>query len=283
MKKGFTLVELLASITLIAILTMVTLPYILNKMDIMKEKSLESLVATIEENTIKYVMYNIDDLSELEQKGFINVQIKTLLDLEYIEGNLENSVTGEKIAIDDVIYVTLDNKNVIDAQYDPYQKDNPKITLIGIKNLRLKLGTSYVEYGAIARDKSGNDITSQIIIENNVDMQTEGDYTVYYSIPGALTIERCVNVTADFISSDLEPPILSSNISNNLIETTVGVNITMPVVKATDNVDGIINNIIPSSNNLNVNETGTYKIKYNYIDSSGNKAKTLIVTVVVKP
>lgn len=283
MKKGFTLVELLASITLIAILTMVTLPYIMKKMDLMKEKTLTNLISTIEANTKKYVLENIEDLDELEEKGFINIQLKTLIDLEYIEGNLENSVTGEKISIDDFVYVTIDNKNVIKTQYDPYQKTNPRITLLGNKNIRIKTGSTYIEYGAIATDENGNDISSQIIINNNVNTLIEGDYSVFYSVPDSIVLERCVTVTNDFINSDIEKPILTSNILNNLIETTIGVNITMPAVTATDNVDGVINNISPSSNNLNINKTGTYQIKYNYADSSNNKATTLIVTVIVKP
>lgn len=283
MKKGFTLVELLASITLLAILSMVAIPHILKKIDIMKEKTLENLVATIEESTIKYVLENREEVTELDEIGFVNIGLKTLIDLHYIEGNLENSVTGKKIAVDDVVYVTLNSKNVVAAKYDPYQKDNPKVILLGKKNIRLKRGTAYIEYGAIARDKFGSDITSQITIDSNVNMSIEGEYSVFYSVPNAIVVERCVTVTSDFISNDIEKPILSSNIPNNLIETNVGVSITMPVVKAVDNVDGTINNIAPSYNNVNINQTGTYKIKYNYTDSSGNKATTLVVTVIVKP
>ncbi len=283
MKKGFTLVELLASITLIAVLTMVTLPYILQKMDAMKEKQLESLVSTIQESTKKYVVDNREDLSEFEEKGFINIPISILIDEEYIEGNLENAITGEKIAVDDVIYVTIDSKNVIKAIYDPNQKDNPKITLNGNKNLRLKLGSTYVERGAIAVDKNGNNISAQITITSNVNMSVEGEYIVSYSVPNSIVIERCVTVTNDFISNDIEKPILTSNVSGNYKETTIGVNITMPVVTATDNVDGVISPITPTSNNLNINQTGTYQIKYNYTDAAGNKANTLTITVVVKP
>lgn len=283
MKKGFTLVELLASITLIAVLTMVTLPYILQKMDAMKEKQLESLVSTIQESTKKYVVDNREDLSEFEEKGFINIPISILIDEEYIEGNLENAITGEKIAVDDVIYVTIDSKNVIKAIYDPNQKDNPKITLNGNKNLRLKLGSTYVERGAIAVDKNGNNISAQITITSNVNMLVEGEYIVSYSVPNSIVIERCVTVTNDFISNDIEKPILTSNVSGNYKETTIGVNITMPVVTATDNVDGVISPITPTSNNLNINQTGTYQIKYNYTDAAGNKANTLTITVVVKP
>lgn len=283
MKKGFTLVELLASITLIAVLTMVTLPYILKKMDAMKEKQLESLVSTIQESTKKYVVDNREDLSEFEEKGFINIPISILIDEEYIEGNLENAITGEKIAVDDVIYVTIDSKNVIKAIYDPNQKDNPKITLNGNKNLRLKLGSTYVERGAIAVDKNGNNISAQITITSNVNMLVEGEYIVSYSVPNSIVIERCVTVTNDFISNDIEKPILTSNVSGNYKETTIGVNITMPVVTATDNVDGVISPITPTSNNLNINQTGTYQIKYNYTDAAGNKANTLTITVVVKP
>ncbi len=283
MKKGFTLVELLASITLLAILTMVTLPYILQKMEIMKEKQLENLIATIQENTKKYVVDNRENLVELEEEGFMNIPISTLVDNEYLEGNLENAVTGEKIAIDDVIYVTLDSKNVVKAVYDVNQKINPKITLNGNKNLRLKLGTTYVEYGAVAIDKNGNNISATIVINSNVNMSVEGEYSVYYSVPNSIIIERCVTVTDDFVSNDIEKPVLTSNIAGNYIETTVSVNITMPVVTSTDNVDGVVSPISPSSNNLNINQTGTYQIKYNDTDAAGNKASTLIITVVVKP
>ena len=283
MKKGFTLIELLATLTIMVIIAMVTIPYILDKVDLFKEKAYTNMIDSIEQTTERYVNDNRLEMTELDELGFQNISIKTLVDEGYLEGKIINQMKGNSISVDDEVYVTLDYKNVIDIIFDPNQRENPKITLNGKRNLRLKLGDTYNELGVTAVDKDGNDISSSITIDSNVDMNEEGEYVVNYYIDNSLVIKRYVIVTDDYISDDIEKPQLSSNVSGDYIETTLGVSITMPVVTAVDNVDGTISPISYTSNDVDIYNTGTYYIKYDYTDSSNNRADTLTVTVVVKP
>lgn len=282
-KKGFTITELIAVIVILSIIAAIAVPIILNRVNRFRETSFEKIVLSIENATEQYVNNKFLQLEELSRFGHMTIRIDELLKEGFLSGDLINPTTGIPIPLNHVIYVTLDHNNKIDILYDPNQSERSRITLIGPKTIRIKKGSDFTDPGAIAMDKDGNNITSSIVVENTVDINTEGTYILKYSVQNSIVLERAIIVTSDFPDVDKEPPILTSNIPNNYIETTLGNNITMPIVTATDNVDGVIYNIQPTSNTININSTGTYYIKYDYTDSSGNKADTLTITVVVKP
>lgn len=283
MKRGFTLMELLATIIIMLFILTITIPLIKNRVDNARERSLDNLIKNIENAAEKYVLDNRNSFNELDNFGYMNIKLETLVQGKYIDENLVNPVTKESLYYDDVVYVTLNYLNKLEVIYDINQKNKPKITLNGTLNLRIKKGSTYTELGAIAIDKNGNDISSSIVIKGNVDTNVEGVYEIKYSVNDSIVLTRYVIVTDDVPIEDLEKPTLTSNIPNNYIETRKGVAITMPIVTAHDNVDGTINNIPYTSNNVDINNTGTYYIKYDYVDSSGNKADTLTIKVVVKP
>lgn len=282
-KKGFTLIELLATVTILTIIATITVPLVVERINKFKDDSFNLMVSSIENATNKYIVDNRENLDELDTFGYMDIKISELVSSGFLDENIENPKTKEAISFEDVVYASLDYQNNIEVIYDPYQNDNPKITLIGPKNLKIKLGSTYSELGALAIDKSGVDISAQIVKTGVVNASVEDVYTIQYYVNGSIVLNRYVTVTSDFPKDDIEKPVLSSNVSNNYIETTKGVAITMPVVSAIDNFDGTISPISVTSNNLNINATGTYYIKYNYTDSSGNKADTLNVKVIVKP
>jgi hypothetical protein len=60
--------------------------------------------------------------------------------------------------------------------------DPPVITLIGPANLTLQVGDGYDEQGATAEDPEDGDLTNAIVIDNRVDTNTPGTYTVTYTV-----------------------------------------------------------------------------------------------------
>jgi len=71
--------------------------------------------------------------------------------------------------------------------------DRPTISLLGERTLFLAIGDNYLESGAMALDEQDGDITSQIVINSQVNTSAVGDYLVKYSVTdssGILAIEK---------------------------------------------------------------------------------------------
>ena len=85
--------------------------------------------------------------------------------------------------------------------YEASEVPVPDLTLKGDSTVRLALGQEYVEPGFTADDGTGNDISSQVEITNNINNKKTGNYTVTYSIPSLnLTTTRTVTVYAEALS-----------------------------------------------------------------------------------
>ncbi|HHD78235.1 MAG TPA: DUF5011 domain-containing protein [Epsilonproteobacteria bacterium] len=61
----------------------------------------------------------------------------------------------------------------------------PEITLLGESNVTLNVGDVYVDAGATALDDKDGNLTTYIIIENNVDTSNAGSYVVTYNVSDA--------------------------------------------------------------------------------------------------
>lgn len=64
-------------------------------------------------------------------------------------------------------------------------QDPPIMTLLGDQQVWVELGTSYADSGATAFDCQDGDLTGAIIVNNNVDINVEGQYTVTYTVTDA--------------------------------------------------------------------------------------------------
>jgi len=82
MKKGFTLVEMLAVVVLIGLLVVITVPSIKTIMNNAKEKSLEKQIDSIIESAKSWSVDNIDSLTE---NNTITVTIETLKKSGFLE------------------------------------------------------------------------------------------------------------------------------------------------------------------------------------------------------
>ena len=122
-KKGFTLVELLASITIIALLAVIIIPMSLNLIDKSNIEQCNRMVDTILSGAELCYLDKFDDC--YVDSGTKTVNLKTL----YINGYIEKEYTSESTAITinyDNIFksytVTIDVTN----GYPEYKFNNPE-------------------------------------------------------------------------------------------------------------------------------------------------------------
>ena len=90
-------------------------------------------------------------------------------------------------------------------------RDPPVITLLGPALVNIELGSPYSDAGATAADNFDGDITANIVIASNVNINALGNYTVTYNVSdaagnAATQVTRMVNVNP--LASPPGPPIV---------------------------------------------------------------------------
>ena len=131
----------------------------------------------------------------------------------------------------------------------------PVITLTADATVTVEVGTTYTDAGATATDNYDGDITSNIVIVNNVNTAIVGTYTVTYNVTdangnAANEVIRTVNVVA----FNSPPTGILTTISLNQNDDDRNINLT----------DGITD---PDGDDLTVEN---FNVTYKYKDGSGN-------------
>ena len=105
---------------------------------------------------------------------------------------------------DTIVFYVEDNKNVSNSatiRFISTHDDSPSIKLIGDKTINIKLGTNYIDPGAIAYDIEDGNLTDSIKINGEVNTDEFGSYTLTYSVTdsasNSVSITRIVNVVPD--------------------------------------------------------------------------------------
>lgn len=195
MKKGFTLVELLGVIIVLAVIAIIVFPLVNKTIKTNKEKLYNSQLEEIKSGAEKWAYANIEmlpvndgesvtiTLFELKKGGFLTLDIR-------------NPITGELLPNDMVITITFKNNNFeinvdgnsgsdIDSEVN---KNSPIIILNGNFIEYVEINGTYEEKGALAKDKDGNIIQDiQISYQLNgveipsIDTKSFNTYTAIYS------------------------------------------------------------------------------------------------------
>ena len=155
----------------------------------------------------------------------------------------------------------------------------PVITLTGDSQVNLEVGSTYTDAGATASDNYDGDISSQIVVVNNVDVNTLGSYTVTYSVSdsssnAASAVTRTVNVV------DQTAPTITI-LGDNPVTIEAGSTYTDAGATATDNYNNDVTSSITASSTVDSNTIGSYTVTYTVSDASGNQA-TAVRTVIVE-
>lgn len=107
-KKGFTMIELLAIMVILVIISLFSVPVIIN---ITKNtESNPDVYETIYMATETYIYNNYDKYKELDTRGnTAKVNVIDLINSGYLKNNIINPKDNEKFTSDDYILVTRNN------------------------------------------------------------------------------------------------------------------------------------------------------------------------------
>ena len=146
---------------------------------------------------------------------------------------------------------------------------DPTITINASCPLTIECGESFQPPPATAADDCAGDLTSEIVVTHDVDINTPGGYTVTYSVSdgnGNMAEETCAVEVTDtgFPTLVIAGPCP--------IEIGCGGSFTAPSATATDLCEGDLTGDIDVSDNVDVDVPGSYSIDYEVSDSSGNTA-----------
>lgn len=99
MKKGFTLVELLAVLVILGAIVLVSVPSLISTNKASKENEYNEFVTTIENAAEAYVETHPDKYADLKNgvTTSANISTETLVAAGTVEGNMVNPKTGNRI------------------------------------------------------------------------------------------------------------------------------------------------------------------------------------------
>ena len=213
---------------------------------------------------------------------------KNLDSLIVITGHVDMSKEGTYI----LTYTVKDKSNnstsitrTVIVEYNPGQDTTaPVLTLDPPDTVRLAIGQNYDEPGFKAIDNHDGDITSKVVITNNIKTDAgiyHVTYTVFDKANNTVSLNRTVIVSGGE-GDDFTPPDITLKGSATMSITVGSVwSEIEPGYTAKDDVDGDITDKVTVNGTVNTSTPGVYTLTYAVKDQAGNFAtpKTRTVTV----
>lgn len=286
MRKGFTLIELMAAIIILSVISLIAVPLVEQTLVNIRKDSYDTQINSIRSSAKQWAasnMYSLPlndgdqrilTLNELKLLGFVKKEIINPLTKEEFENNLEIAIINKN---GDYLYL-------VDSEIDDYvSPTSPTITVNGNALVYVDMGSSYTESGATGKTSSGTPIgTVTTVITRNgsvvpsIDSSTLSVYTITYSVVDqGITVKTARTV----IIRDVTPPTFVT-----FTPTTVNItkNDTYDVMSGTITVsdNSGATPVLKVSTNLTLGVPGVYKIDYTATDNSGNSTtRQRIVTI----
>ena len=190
-KKGFTLVEVLAVIILLGLVSLIAVPTIRTKIMSSKQKLYDEQINLIEDGLKNWASANIFLLPEENQT--IKLSLGQLKQAGYLEPKITNPTNNQCFSNESILSITKYNNSYIykvDEITDvdcSLIEDTPTIKLNGNVVEYLQSGETYEDAGAIAKDSSGKDMTGNInkTISGSgdvIDTMVVGNYIITYKV-----------------------------------------------------------------------------------------------------
>ena len=163
----------------------------------------------------------------------------------------------------------------------------PIISLIGDSSLTLTVGTAYSDLGATANDNVDGNISSKIVINNPIDINTIGTYTITYDVNDsagntAFQVTRTVNIIAILDTTAPTTPTLTTTPSHtnvNSIEVILNGEANAAVYLNDINV-GTLNSEGTLTPTLDTSGAdGIQNFNINIKDSAGNISENLSIDI----
>ncbi len=295
--KGFTLVELIGVIVVIALIALVVIPPINNMIRENNKNMYDQTITQIELSANNWGVDNIY-LLPLTETDVFYITLGQLKYNGYVDVNVKNPLTNECFDDDMLIEITKVEKtykyNVLEDTgsrgCNTSETNVPVLVLKGGASIDVEINTSFNDPGVVAYDfETSSSISSTTSFTYNgssvtsIDTKKLGTYVITYSAydNGAeSTITREVNIvdtTSPVLTVNNQTISHTTNVElNNFVEYayTVSDNSQFTGSLYQDNLDVVITNEVDDS------KEGSYYITYTATDHSGNE-KVIKVRVTV--
>lgn len=288
-EKGFTLIEILAVVVILGVVSLITMPVVQKNINNSKKQAYETQIDNIERAAKDWASENLSYLPDKEGSS-ISITLYTLMSLGYIDNNLVDPITEKYFDTETVISITRKNNNY---KYDVHvifsnekveiNKDAPIIFLNGDFVTYVEINTEYEDLGITSDD----DIDYYEYYYNVTDSENEYEvdyidttnlekYKIEYYASNNSGEESVISRIV--IVRDTIAPVINGPITETISTTEVDTYDLTKGVTVTDNSGEIIT---PEVDGTLSTVPGSYVITYKASDSSGN-TKTKKRTIIVK-
>ena len=141
-----------------------------------------------------------------------------------------------------------------------FKKEDNTFILQG-GDINVYKNSKYIDLGFVAADSKGNDISSKVNVENNVNTKEIGEYTVTYTL-GDSVLTRKVNVVN---KTNISSIIVLKGLSNMEIE--LNKPYEEPGIMVIDSTSKNQDDKVVKYGNVDTSKTNTYKIVYAFVNS----------------
>lgn len=245
-KKGFTLVELLATIIVLGILIGITIYVTTSVIGRSKKKSYQVTISQIEKNGNNYLIENSNRLffltNSTKEYEYQCVIIENLVDYGYLDNNITDSnyTDDDKVSLSDYIYIERDikTKSITKTLYTGI---NPEFAPICSKAVMALGDIAFTSNPGFNEWSQYKDITITYRIKNLNDERTIDSYSYNHIYNGTSTYDPNQDTFVNYIKTKklrvTSNGELNADIkSNNNIITTAKIKIdkidtTRPVIK----------------------------------------------------
>ena len=287
MKKGFTLVELMAVIVVLGLLGGIVIPVVTNIVKDAADKAYNANIEAIKTSAYDWALKNTKLLPK-ENNASVVVYLNELKSNTTIAVDLKNPKTGKVLSNNTSVTITKNGNNydytVNLVEVDTYEGDIPALVISGDIVDYVEVNQDGIEYTirtAIAKDSNGNVVNATVnyqILQNDsevteVDESTLGTYKIVYSVTyngKTGTYEKNV-IVRDTTRPELDVgdniTCSVSSIPNDLL---AGVSVT----------DNSGETITPTVDSKIESTRGTYYVLYTATDSSNNSVTKRRMVVV---
>jgi len=157
----------------------------------------------------------------------------------------------------------------------------PVITLNGMDTVYVEINQTYTEDSAVCIDNIEGDITSRMVITNQIDLTQAGIYFVHYDVMDASGVSAARATRTVIVSTDLTAPVLTLTGGTPYVHSVL-TPFTEPGFSATDNPGNVnVSANVKVAGIVDVNNIGDYNLIYTIADANGN-SDLMIRTVQVR-
>ena len=230
-KKGFTLVEILVSIGLLALLGSVIAISLNRVFKDNKEKHYNEYVEKIKSSAMLFINNTVDIINDLNDNSFKIITIGDLIDNGYVNDTLVNPNTDEKVGKEEKIQVSYDSDHELIVEY-PYTNDNKESYLYTLNYS--------VMYGDTTEDLCYVGLNTRSLQLINTDGQKVKDLDQDQTIRAYMENgEKCTNLTSEKIGTykirydytkEDNKTLDDSDVNKRSVERTITVKPSKPII-----------------------------------------------------